>query len=170
MCQLDRLRSLRREIYEIARKHKAGKVFAPEDVTDLGVNITKAKVKGETETWVIKQPKTTAGVRFVPLHHDYIKIIRSWSFKTNPNYITEKFKEACVAVGLSQLHFHCLRHMFVTELYDKGINPINIMKYSGHGSTSVVTNIYTHARRDAAMDQMIVSIMSGETDPKEKKA
>ena len=27
MCQLDRLRSLRGEIYEIARKHKAGKVY-----------------------------------------------------------------------------------------------------------------------------------------------
>jgi predicted nucleotidyltransferase len=27
MCQLDRLHSLRREIYEIARKHKAGKVY-----------------------------------------------------------------------------------------------------------------------------------------------
>ena len=27
MCQLDRLRSLRSEIYEIARKHKAGKVY-----------------------------------------------------------------------------------------------------------------------------------------------
>ena len=27
MCQLDRLRSLRREIYAIARKHKAGKVY-----------------------------------------------------------------------------------------------------------------------------------------------
>ena len=27
MCQLDRLRSLRGELYEIARKHKAGKVY-----------------------------------------------------------------------------------------------------------------------------------------------
>ncbi len=27
MCQLDRLRSLRSEIYEIARKHKAAKVY-----------------------------------------------------------------------------------------------------------------------------------------------
>jgi len=27
MCQLDRLRSLRNEIYEIARKHKAEKVY-----------------------------------------------------------------------------------------------------------------------------------------------
>lgn len=27
MCQLDRLRSLRGEIYEIARKHKADKVY-----------------------------------------------------------------------------------------------------------------------------------------------
>ena len=27
MCQLDRLHSLRREIYEIARKHKADKVY-----------------------------------------------------------------------------------------------------------------------------------------------
>ena len=27
MCQLDRLRNLRGELYEIARKHKAGKVY-----------------------------------------------------------------------------------------------------------------------------------------------
>ena len=27
MCQLDRIRSLKGEIYEIARKHKAGKVY-----------------------------------------------------------------------------------------------------------------------------------------------
>ena len=27
MCQLDRIRSLRSEIYEIARKHKADKVY-----------------------------------------------------------------------------------------------------------------------------------------------
>ena len=27
MCQLDRLRSLRGELYEIARKHKAGKIY-----------------------------------------------------------------------------------------------------------------------------------------------
>ena len=27
MCQLDRLRSLRGELYDIARKHKAGKIY-----------------------------------------------------------------------------------------------------------------------------------------------
>jgi hypothetical protein len=51
MCQLDRLRSLRSEIYEIARKHKADKVYVfgscargeetPDSDVDLLVELQK---------------------------------------------------------------------------------------------------------------------------------
>ena len=48
------------------------------DITDFGVNITKAMVKDMDKQWVIKPPKTEAGTRFCPLPPDVIKEVKKY--------------------------------------------------------------------------------------------
>jgi integrase len=42
------------------------------------------------------------------------------------------FNSACAAAGLSDVHFHDLRHTGITRMLEKGISPPLVMKISGH--------------------------------------
>ena len=48
-----------------------------QDVTDTGVIVNKALVQNADKEWVIKQPKTAAGYRFVPLPKPIIEKLRA---------------------------------------------------------------------------------------------
>ena len=140
----------------------------PEDVTDMGISIRRSLVKDENNQWVIKSPKSTSGYRFVPLGYEHIELVRAWTFDIKPDRITKAFKKTCRDLGYEDLHFHCIRHMFATELYDKGFNPLTICSYTGHKNPNTVTGIYAHAKRDLATDNKVIDIMSGK-EPAQKE-
>lgn len=64
------------------------------------------------------------------------------------NYVSRKFKDACIAAGMDHLiHFHSLRHSFASNLVQKGVPLYTIKELLGHSSIST-TEIYSHLNMD----------------------
>lgn len=128
----------------------------PEDVKPNGIEIKRSLAKDENNDLILKRPKTEAGVRFVPLAPELIKMLRSWNFDVKLDYITKTTREVCNKLGYPAIHFHCFRHFFATELYDQGMNPMTIIEYTGHSSPSMVTEVYAHSRRNIETDDQVI--------------
>ena len=65
------------------------------------------------------------------------------------NYVSRKFKNACIAAGADQsIHFHSLRHSFASTLVQKGVPLFTIKELLGHSSIST-TEIYSHLNMDS---------------------
>lgn len=62
----------------------------------------------------------------------------------NKSYVSRKFKGYLRLAGLNEnLHLHCLRHTFITELIRNNVEISKVMKIAGH--TSIQTTLgYTH--------------------------
>jgi site-specific recombinase XerD len=66
------------------------------------------------------------------------------------NYISRKFRNACIAAGLDpsskiekEIHFHSLRHSFASNFAQKGVSLYTIKELLGHSSITT-TEIYSH--------------------------
>ena len=70
-------------------------------------------------------------------------------FKYCGNYVSRKFKNACIAAGMNEaIHFHSLRHSFASNLVQKGVPLYTIKELLGHSSIST-TEIYSHLNMDS---------------------
>lgn len=119
-----------------------------EDVTDFGVNVTKAKVEDKNKEFVIKSTKTSAGTRFVPLSQEILKEVRAWKyFGCTPNQIEKWFLKVTEKTGIKTT-FHKLRHYFASECHANGIPDKYIAKIGGWEDTGTLQKVYQHALRD----------------------
>lgn len=124
--------------------------LAAEDITDLGVRVSKAMVLDVDRNWVIKTPKTAAGYRFSALPPQVIEVVRQYLPFPNPNTITKHFEKACKECGIGGITFHRLRHYYASVLHFLGVPDQNIMLYGGWSSQQVLHGIYEHALEDKA--------------------
>ena len=60
------------------------------------------------------------------------------------DYITKKFKEITRKLGYDDVHFHCLRHSFATNMYDAGMDMKELQMWLGHSSISTTMDLYLH--------------------------
>ena len=65
-----------------------------------------------------------------------------------PSVVTGQFKELCVAVGLSDGHFHCLRHTFATEMLRAGVPVKVVSEMLGHRTIAITLRTYAHVLED----------------------
>lgn len=102
------------------------------------------------------RPKTRASERVIPLASGVKKWLLSWKPKGNqtfvfqvkdhpmePRLITYHFKKICKKAGVSNCHFHKLRHTFATRLLEKQGTIAGISALLGHASTQMTLDIYT---------------------------
>lgn len=119
-----------------------------EDVTDLGITVSKAMVQDDKGTWVIKQPKTSAGYRFVPLPPQVIQKLKSCGdgpiTSLNPEQITKGLHRVLKSNNLPLFRFHDLRHYYASALHALGVPDKYIMLYGGWESENVLHGIYEH--------------------------
>lgn len=133
--------------------------LTPDDFTDKGVNINKAKVRGE-DGYVIKQPKSAAGYRFVPLSKKIIKECRAWGhFGLNPDVINNGYQTLHNNLNIPAT-FHKLRHYYGTQLLKQGVDLMTACAYGGWDDPQILLKIYAHAVRDSSTDKKVVSIYS----------
>lgn len=133
--------------------------LTPEDFSDNGVHITKAKVYGENG-YVIKQPKSNAGYRFVPLSKEIIKEAKSWAFfGINPDIINNAYQTLHINLGIAAT-FHKLRHYYGTQLLRQGVDLMTACQYGGWEDPNVLLKIYAHATRTEQTDKKVISIFS----------
>lgn len=120
-----------------------------EDVTDFGVNVNKAKVYDKNKKLVVKQPKTEAGYRVVPLPTEVIKEVKEWKyFDMHPSNLDHWFSDLVKVSDVPHISFHRLRHYFASELHAQGVPDKYIARIGGWESVEMLHQIYQHTLRD----------------------
>lgn len=135
--------------------------LTPDDFTDLGVRVSKAKVTDSDGNLVIKPPKTKAGDRFCPLPPFVIAEARAWRyFDLAPSTLTNHFVRTRNKVDVPKFSFHKLRHYFASELHFQGVPDQYICEVGGWETPEMLHRIYQHALRDhsSEMSSRIISI------------
>ena len=148
--------------------------ITPDDFTDTGVHVTKAKVKNADNERVIKSPKTAAGYRFCPLPPNVVKEARAWKyFDLSPDVIRYRWANMKDKYGF-QWKFHAFRHYWASLLHSQGVPDQYIIKIGGWESTDMLHNIYAHALCDKLPEytDKVVDIFKTEfsADKPKKKA
>ena len=107
----------------------------------------------------IKEPKTAAGVREVPLlpaldallpkklPQGYLFAEPDGSLLTDGDF-RKLYKAYCAASGVT-VSLHQIRHGYATALFEAGVDPKTAQKLLGHAKLSTTMDIYTHVCGDA---------------------
>ena len=115
------------------------------------VHVCRNMVLNENHEWIIKEPKTYAGDRYID-YPDFVA--EKWKDKKglitplNPNNITDRFAEALKKAGLPHFRFHDLRHYCASIQHAIGIPDAYIMLRGGWGDDLTLKQVYRHALDD----------------------
>lgn len=126
----------------------------------------------------VRQAKTQAGERVLPLSHEMVQCLQEhweklqeerialgvdWqehglAFPTSkgtpmtPRNLVRNFKYFLRKTGLPDVRFHDLRHTCASIMYEAGVPEVVISKMLGHSRVSVTMDIYTHLRQQSLED------------------
>lgn len=144
------------------------------DLENKIIHITKATESGQRDK--IKGPKTSAGVRDVPIPDVFLPVLQSeretgrvlkvpstgapvnddnlvrW-FKNivremNIEMSAELYRNKIIKPKVEDITAYCIRHTYCTNLQRAGI-PLNVAKYlMGHEDITITASIYTHQTDD----------------------
>jgi integrase len=70
-------------------------------------------------------------------------------FNMTPHAISYAFIRACKRAGLTDLHFHDLRHEAITRFFEKGFNVMEVSRHQRTQNTSGITALYALKGRRA---------------------
>lgn len=104
----------------------------------------------------LKQPKTAAGMRTVPLLEPLADVLpdkksglvfprEDGELLTKTQY-RKRWVHYCEAIG-HEITAHQLRHGYATILYEAGVQDKDAQELLGHSSISVTRDVYTHIRQ-----------------------
>lgn len=129
------------------------------DIRDGNVRVEKAMVLDKDNVWRIKQPKSSAGYRTIPLTSQVAARLSELSgaagdriFQSNPNAITHRFERLQDRLGLQVYRFHDLRHYNASVMISLGIPTMYITRRLGHSSDDMVKRVYGHIIADKQDD------------------
>ena len=128
--------------------------------TDCQWNQTKTRI-------MISDPKTHTSNRVIPLTEYTATLCTRYRAANNEAFIltgTNKFMEPRTLqyrlckytreCGLSQVHFHVLRHTFATRCVEVGFEIKSLSEILGHSSVQVTLDRYVHSSMDLKRDNM----------------
>lgn len=159
--------------YGLRRGETAGLLWSNIDFKEKKIIIGNSLVEGENrELLNRKKMKTKSSYRtleLIPEVENFLLEIKerqeknkktfkgSYNYKYEDNicvkengeliklgYITQKFKQITRKLGYSDIHFHCLRHSFATNMYDAGMDMKELQMWLGHSSISTTMDLYLH--------------------------
>lgn len=119
------------------------------DFMDAIVHIRKDMVEDIDHNWVVKEPKTQASKRDVPINPDLADLIRitDWKYTGHPNSINKALQRAQKKLGIEQFSLHKLRHYCCSELFDMGCTETDVMYFLGWEEESeCMRQVYKHSR------------------------
>lgn len=115
------------------------------------VHVCCNMVRTQDGGWVIRQPKTYAGDRYID-YPDFVaekwQGINGHVSTLTPNNITDRFTRILKRAGLPHFRFHDLRHYSASIQHALGIPDSYIMQRGGWGNDGVLKNVYRHTMSD----------------------
>lgn len=136
-----------------------------DDIHGNTLTINKALVKDVNNNWVVKQTKTTAGVRELYVPDALVSEIEHYGkiFDGNPTTLLYGLNKYQDKLGIPRFRFHDLRHFFATYAHSKGISDADIMSTGGWKSDFTMKSIYRHEMNaKAAQKQLFDGLILGE--------
>ena len=159
--------------YGLRRGEAAGLLWSNVDFKNKKIIIGNTLIEGENKELLNRKSlKTKSSYRTLELIPEVEKFLlevkekqeknkklfkSSYNYKYNDNicvkengdlikldYITKKFKEITRKLGYDDVHFHCLRHSFATNMYDAGMDMKELQMWLGHSSISTTMDLYLH--------------------------
>lgn len=114
-----------------------------DDVHDNVIHVRSAAVYDETNTTVMKSPKTYTSDRYVPAPGFLTALLpkKGKVCRLSLNSITHRFSELRDKLGY-RCRFHDLRHYYASALHAIGIRDQYIMKFGGWKSDSILKSVY----------------------------
>ncbi len=150
------------------------------------LKVRKNMVKGENG-YIIKAPKSEAGIRDIHLGEDVMSVLKSarlqymtdaFNYGTGfqnlgfvirqedgspfcPDSMSRKWVRFLESNHLPRIRLHDLRHSNATALIQAGVNPRVVQQRLGHADVQVTLNTYTHVlpEMDIAAAETLDSIM-----------
>ena len=127
-----------------------------DSVGDGYIHVDKAKVLNKDKEWIIKSTKTTESERdvFVPQWVcDRIKE-QGYAYNGHPNNIEKRIKLWEQELGIPEFSPHKLRHYYVAQMSEMGIDRRTIMESGGWKSTHVMDNYYDYSLKMRRREEM----------------
>ncbi|MDW2077395.1 site-specific integrase [Vibrio sp. 1863] len=115
------------------------------------LSITKGCIDYDRRLLHLSQTKNGES-RDVPLSRRAIQILKQQEqlvedvlFQVKKASVTKGFKRSCDRLGIEGICFHSLRHTAITRIANKGTSTHQLMAFSGHKDTRMLTR-YTHIK------------------------
>lgn len=166
--------------YGLRRSEALGLLWSNVDFENNLLKIDNTLVEGEhREIYNRKSTKNKTSHRILPLipevneflkqlkirqkeNKEYFKNSYNQNFLDNicvkengdiikPGYVTQKFTKITRKLGYTNVHFHCLRHSFATNMYLGGVNLNMVKELLGHSCLNTTVEIYTHLPKEVTM-------------------
>lgn len=106
--------------------------------------VDKAVTETPSGEWILKQPKTAASVRAVPVSQFVIDALPKSGkiVSIPPSQITNRFCRAVQRLKVTPFTFHDLRHFYASLAHNCGVSDITIQASAGWASSATMKNIY----------------------------
>lgn len=127
----------------------------------IAVSKTMQRIKnigGKTATKiVITPPKSKTSAREIPVPdvlYSYLKkmqcdndcyVLTGKKLFAEPRTMQYRFASILKRIGLPQVNFHAMRHMFATKCVDVGVDVKTLSEILGHCSVEITLNRYVHS-------------------------
>ena len=147
------------------------------DFKNSMLQVRSNMVRGE-EDFIIKSPKTEAGVRDIRLGSEVMAVLKEERAKylsdlfsyqghfqnlnfvirqkdgspIRPDSMSQKWRRFLEDNRLPSIRFHDLRHSNATALIQAGVNPRVVQQRLGHSDVNITLNTYTHVLPEMDMD------------------
>lgn len=147
----------------LRRAEIAGLQWQDIDLANGVITISRIKhrVKGQL---IIAPPKSTAGVRTIPIAPDLLPVLRQhyrlepsgFCITTAPEAIDRAWQRIQKSkIKLSQPYrLHDLRHTYITRALLSGIAPRVVQYLAGHSNLELTLQIYTHITAESAKKEV----------------
>lgn len=121
-----------------------------DDISGNVIHVSKDMVMGPGGEWIIKPPKTYTSDRRIVMPEPVIELIRAKGeiYPGTPNLLTRQFERLLKANDIEPFRFHDLRHFCCSYLHAMNVPDVYIMQRSGHATSDILRQIYTHTLQD----------------------